>query len=113
VEAFLPSTKGGVAELAIALIATRAGYVVSRPLADGGRYDLVLDDGRRLLRVQCKWARRVGSVVQVRTRTCRRARSGCIRGTYSPADTDAVAAYCAELGRRGSCRSVSSRAIRC
>ena len=98
-EDFPPSTKGGVAELAIALIATRAGYVVSRPLAEGGRYDLVLDDGRRLLRVQCKWARRLGSVVQVRTRTCRRSRGGYVRGTYSSADTDAVAAYCAELGR--------------
>ena len=94
-----PSIKGGVAELAIAAIAARAGFGVSRPLTDGGRYDLVLDDGQRLLRVQCKWARRIGSVVQIRTRTCRRSRAGYVRGTYSAADADAVAAYCAELGR--------------
>ena len=34
----------------------RAGYIVSIPWGDSCRYDLIIDDGERLLRVQCKRA---------------------------------------------------------
>ena len=48
--------------MAIAREAIRLGIGVLRPLADM-RYDLVLDTGTRLLRVQCKWANRQGDVI--------------------------------------------------
>ena len=49
--------KGAIAETAVAHAAIKLGIDVYRPVAEGGRYDLifVLDDD--LLRVQCKWAR--------------------------------------------------------
>jgi PD-(D/E)XK endonuclease len=50
-----PSQKGAAAEAEIAAAAIRLDLVVLRPLCDGGRYDLVLDIGNQLLRVQCKW----------------------------------------------------------
>lgn len=33
---------------------TKKGYIVSIPNTEASRYDLVVDDGERLLRVQCK-----------------------------------------------------------
>lgn len=33
---------------------TKLGYVVSQPLTDNSKYDLIVDDGISLLRVQCK-----------------------------------------------------------
>jgi hypothetical protein len=47
--------KGAVAETEIAAAATRLQLPVLRPVAEGGRYDIVIDLGARLLRVQCKW----------------------------------------------------------
>lgn len=59
----------------------------------GGRYDLVLDAGSRLLRVQCKWASRVGNVLSARCVTSRHTPAGYVRNTYSAAEIDAIAVY--------------------
>jgi hypothetical protein len=55
VEGLTPSQKGAIAEQAIAFAAVRLCVPVLRPVAEGGRYDLVIDAGHRLLRLQCKW----------------------------------------------------------
>jgi hypothetical protein len=95
-----PNQKGAIAEAAIALHAMRAGIFVLRPVMEGSRYDLVFDTSGRLLRVQCKWAPRSGDAVNVRARTCRRARGGAyVRGVYSAEEVDVIAAYCPELDR--------------
>ena len=92
-----PDQKGGIAELAIAAKASMLGIVVSRPMAEGSRYDLVFDWQHGLQRVQCKWAREVGETVVVRPYSCRRtASSQLIRG-YSSDDVDVIAAYCLTL----------------
>lgn len=89
--------KGSIAELAIAWQATRLGLSVLKPIAEGTRYDLVLDVGR-LLRVQCKWAPRRGDVIVVNCRTCRRGPNGAfLRTTYSSTDVDLIAAYCLDV----------------
>jgi hypothetical protein len=90
--------KGAIAETAITAAAVRAGTGVSKPVADE-RYDLVFDLRPGLARVQCKWAVRVGGVVSVRCRTCRRARTGLVHRRYAPGEIDAFAAYCADLER--------------
>jgi hypothetical protein len=48
---------GDLSELEIAVVLTRAGYIVSKPLGDSHRYDFVIDDGKRLARVQVKTGR--------------------------------------------------------
>jgi hypothetical protein len=58
-----PSQKGAVAETGFVHHATQLGVTVARPVAEGGRYDLILDLGPRLLRVQCKWGTLRGGVV--------------------------------------------------
>jgi hypothetical protein len=90
-----PSQKGAIAETAILHDATKNGIVVYRPAVEGARADMIFEFGNRLMRVQCKWARLLGRVVEVRARTCRRGPNGTyIRGTYSADEVDAIAAYC-------------------
>jgi hypothetical protein len=93
----LPGQKGAVAESGIMQAAARMGVPVWRPVFEGSRTDLILEVGRRLLRVQCKWAARQGDVVVVRCGTCRRGPNGFIRTTYSADEIELIGAYCAEL----------------
>lgn len=91
--------KGAIAETAIALEAIKLGIEVYRPVAEGGRFDMILVVDGRLVRVQCKWATRYGEVVVVRCHSNRRARAGLVRRLYTPDEIDAFAAYCQELDR--------------
>jgi PD-(D/E)XK endonuclease len=91
--------KGAIAEAAVALAAIRLNIQVYRPIAEGGRCDLVLGVGHGLLRIQCKWSSLVSNVVVVRCSTFRRTREGYKVTTYSEADVDGIAAYCDELDR--------------
>lgn len=93
------NAKGNIAEAAVVFHAARLGIQVSRPLLEHGRYDLVMEIGSRLLRVQCKWAQRQGAVVLVRLASNRFTPSGYVRTLYLDTEIDAVAAYCGELDR--------------
>jgi hypothetical protein len=94
-----PGRKGAIAEAVIAAEVTKLGHDVYRPIADGGRYDLVVDAGGRLLRVQCKWATLRDAVVVVGLRTCRLTPRGYVRTTYGGDEVDGIAAYCHGLDR--------------
>jgi hypothetical protein len=92
--------KGAIAETAITAEATRLGIEVYRPVAEGGRFDLIFGFGDgSLSRVQCKWATKDGQVVVIRAYSCRRAREGMRYRTYASDEVDAIAAYCMELNR--------------
>jgi PD-(D/E)XK endonuclease len=90
--------KGAIAETAIAHDAVKHGVEVYRPVAEGGRFDLIFlfADGS-LVRVQCKWANLVAGAVTVRLYSCRRAAEGMRTRTYTTAEVDVIAAYCAEI----------------
>lgn len=89
--------KGNVAEAAVVLHAAKLGLPVFRPLTEHCRYDLVLEIGGCLRRVQCKWVPRRGDVIPISLMTNRRGPSGFVRSRYTPDEIDAVAAYCEEL----------------
>jgi PD-(D/E)XK nuclease superfamily protein len=58
-----PKAKGDRSVLAIMLALNEAGYALLVPFGENTRYDLVIDDGSRLSRVQCKTGRlRSGAV---------------------------------------------------
>src|SRR3954454_4143285 len=58
-----PKAKGDRSTLAIMLALHEAGFEVLVPFGENSRYDLVIDDGRSLKRVQCKTGRlRCGAV---------------------------------------------------
>ena len=89
--------KGAIAEAEIASAAVRLGVDIYRPMVEGGRFDLVFGIGPKLLRVQCKWAARLGDVVSVRVHSSRRITGGGHRRrSYTANEVDAVVAYCPE-----------------
>ena len=88
--------KGIVAETKIAAEALAAGVGVAKPMGDE-RYDLIFDIEGRLLRIQCKWAVKLGEVVVIRSRRVRRGPEGPIRRTYLASEIDAMVGYCADL----------------
>jgi len=71
---------------------------VSRPVIEGRRYDLI-DSGPELLRMQCKWAPRKGTVTIVHLTTCRHTPRGYVYATYDPAEIDGFGIHCQELKR--------------
>lgn len=94
-----PNHKGNVAELAIATEAASLGLSVLKPLTEHEIYDLALDLGDRIWRVQCKWATFNGEVVHVHVGRSRTSRRGYVRTTYEKGEIDALAAYCKSLHR--------------
>jgi len=94
-----PSQKGAVVEAAITAMAIQLGLVVLRPLCEGSRYDLMIDLEPELLRVQCKWARRLSGVLSVRLQTSRHTPGGYVRTSYTADEVDVIAAYSPELHR--------------
>ena len=93
-----PNHKGNIAEAGILAEAVALGINVLRPQFEHGRYDLAFEIGSRLLRVQCKWAPRVGDVVVVNLTSSRRTSAGSeIRTTYTRDEVDVVAAFCPEM----------------
>jgi hypothetical protein len=94
-----PSKKGAITEAAIALAAIRLDLLVLRPMTEGGRYDLALDTGEQILRLQCKSAWRQRDVLITPCNTNRHTPRGYIRTTYSAAEVDAVAAYSPDTDR--------------
>jgi PD-(D/E)XK endonuclease len=90
--------KGAIAEMGIAWHASRLGVDVYKPVAEGGRCDLIFDLGD-LWRIQCKWAARYEDVLIIRCYSSSRAREGLRRRLYTADEIDAFAAYCAELDR--------------
>ena len=94
------TTKGAIAEAAVIAAAVELGCVVLLPFPEGRRYDVVIDTGPRLLRVQCKWGRLKGSVIIVSLATSRLTpREGYIRTTYTSDEVDGIAVYCDDLKR--------------
>ena len=89
-----PSQKGAIAEAEVAAAAIRLGLVVSRPLCEGARYDLIIDNGHGVLRVQCKYAQHLGDVLSLRLRTNRHTPGrGYVSTSYRAEEVDAIAAY--------------------
>jgi len=93
------SQKGAAAEAEMAAAAIRLHLLVLRPLSEGGRYDLIVDLGGKLLRVQCKWASRQGEVLTARCRTSRHTPRGYVRTTYAASEVDAIGLYAPSTDR--------------
>src|SRR2546426_8446034 len=82
-----------MAEAEVVAAAARLDLVVLRPLCDGARYDLAIDIGHDILRVQCKWAHLRNDMITAELRTSWHTPRGYVRTTYSRDEVDAIAAY--------------------
>lgn len=89
--------KGNIAEAMITAKAVQLGVCVLRPQTEHERYDLAFDVAGAIYRVQCKWARLQGAVVQIGLASYRWTPRGSVRSTYSVDEIDFVAAYCEAL----------------
>lgn len=94
--------KGEIAKLKVMLRAIEKGFIVSTPSIEGCRYDLVIDDGIKLWRTQCKYingraSKGVGSVVLNLRRDSGFKKKGKYR-TYTTQDIDVIVGYIPETG---------------
>ena len=87
--------------MAVMLALRELGYAVSVPFGENTRYDLVVDDGCRLQRVQCKTGRLRNGVVVFRTASSyahhphQRERQA---QRHYRGQVDSFAVYCRETG---------------
>ncbi len=83
------------------LAATKLNVLVLTPTTEGRRYDLALDIGKRLWRVQCKWGQVTGdgSVIAVNIRGSYFSPNGYVQSTYSEDEIDLLGVYCGDLDR--------------
>jgi hypothetical protein len=84
---------GDLGELAFVLAATSKGLPVAKPFGDCRPYDLIVDSGRRLLRIQVKSVYRCSNKENYHVHASRRTPS--TRLPYTAHDIDFVAAYIA------------------
>jgi PD-(D/E)XK nuclease superfamily protein len=62
-----PKSIGDTSTLAVMLALQACGYDLLLPFGENTRYDLVIDDGARLARVQCKTGRLRAGAIRFRT----------------------------------------------
>jgi hypothetical protein len=94
--------KGDIAEVAVILSAMKAGWSVSKPIGENQRYDLILDDGVALLKVQCKSGKLHNNIIVASL--VRMARVSGVSGKfkrehYKQTEIDAFAIYCPDTNQ--------------
>lgn len=78
---------GAISEAAVTLLYTRMGYVVSKPTAKC-KYDLLVDDGQKIWKVQVKTGRIKGDTILANWSQ-----------SYQDGDLDWFVIYCPSLDR--------------
>lgn len=98
-----PSTHvGNVSEFYACAAFAAVGYLVSKPLGDGYPYDMIADNGERLLRVQVKTGRLKNGVIicPMRSNNGRFYRKSQPKGVhFYHGKADLFAIYCPEMGK--------------
>jgi hypothetical protein len=84
--------KGAVAELMVTTRALSKGFRISKPVHDC-RYDLVLDDGKTLSRVQVKWCSRADKTGALRVHLKKPHHK-----TYTASEADLIIVYVWDVG---------------
>ena len=91
------SGRGNVSELKVITAYAEAGFAVSVPLGGGVAYDLIVDTGMRLLKVQVKTGRlRNGCILFPTMRFSGHSGRG---RRYDPGEIDLFAVYCHDNGQ--------------
>jgi hypothetical protein len=88
---------GDLSELEVAIALARAGYIVSKPLGDSHRYDLIIDDGETLSRVQVKTGRLASGSIRVACCSTHSHRGGPHSRSYR-GQIDYIGVFCPQTG---------------
>jgi PD-(D/E)XK endonuclease len=90
-------TIGDISEAHVILALRKRGYDVLLPLGENHRYDLAIDDGEKLARVQVKTGRVRGGVIRYNCSSCHAHRGGTARPYFG--QIEYLAVYCPETGK--------------
>jgi hypothetical protein len=85
--------QGDTAELRFMLLNHELGYTVSKPFGDNAKYDLIVDTGDNLERIQVKSTRRKESSSGMDCYNCLVCSGSDSKEQYSEKDVDYVAIY--------------------
>lgn len=88
--------KGEISEAKITAELIEEGYTVLQPFGENTRYDLVIDDGNSLKKIQCKSAWKFdedGKSIKFKTRSVRTNASGTTNDPYTKDEIDIFAVY--------------------
>lgn len=83
-------TVGDIAELKAAARYIEKGYIVSRPLTEHARYDLLIDDTKKISRVQVKARSMKNGALCIQKYTS--------NSSYEEGDFDILVVYCIDTG---------------
>jgi hypothetical protein len=94
------STKlvGDRSEAAVLAALINAGYKISIPFGENHRYDLLADDGERILRVQVKTGKMSGDVIRYSCSSSHSHRGGVFARPYF-GQVDIIAVFCPQNGK--------------
>jgi len=91
--------KGDISEQRITLDLLESGYSVSEPVGDNQRYDLILDTGVDLLKVQVKTATTTGEgSIKFNCQSSYLLSDGSVERGYTANEVDLFAVYCHNTG---------------
>jgi hypothetical protein len=91
------SAKGNLSELKVMTAYMEAGFIVSVPFGGGAPYDLIVDTGERLMKVQVKTGRlHKGCILFPTVRFSGHSGKGL---KYAPGEIDLFAVYCPEANQ--------------
>lgn len=88
-----PSRRGDVTEAVVLSSLMQVGVSVSVPFGDSDRYDLLVDDAGRLLRVQCKTGSWVNGTVRFKLYNSTLEGGDRVERSYSSSEVDAFAVF--------------------
>jgi PD-(D/E)XK endonuclease len=83
---------GDISEARVLMALTEAGYAISKPFGENVRYDLIADDGERLLRVQVKTGKLRNGAIRFNACSSHGHRNGGSRPYFG--EIDYLAVYC-------------------
>lgn len=85
--------QGDNAELRFMLLNHELGYIVSKPFGDNAKYDLIIDTGNSIERIQVKSTRRKETSSGMDCYNCLVCSGSKLKEKYSEKDIDYVAIY--------------------
>ena len=91
---------GDLSEVMVIAALVSHGYLVSIPFGENHRYDVIADDGTRLLRIQVKTGRRRGGIITFRCNSSHQhRRSGPTASRPYFGEVEYIAVFCPETGK--------------
>lgn len=91
--------KGDTAELQVAAAIRKMDYTVLFPFTESEQYDIAVDTGDKIIKVQIKYAGLKNDTVKVSCYGPNSSKSGNNATFYTEDDIDGIAAWCDDLDR--------------